>query len=885
MKQIKGILMMMAVGATMTIAQAGTNDGARTVFAHYMTCFSRSDDVYKREIALAQQYGIDGWVLNCGNWQKKDAETGEWVPNEGYVHSADAIFQVAKDMGSNFKLMMSPDGNPKSYIEGNHENQAIRYKDHPNLFHWEGRPVLSGWSGGLEKYKYARESFRKQGLDFCIVPSLGPSRYPMFSTADLMVRDVFEHPDYACDGAFHFACDGTTREMVLKNANMRFAAQQKNQIFMAGVCPAYNSSNLRDFHGVEGYIAQWKGIVNDQPELVEIVTWNDYAEDSFIMPSSAGWREKRLEVRNIMDRDEAFLDLTAYFSAAYKAGGRYPEIQQDKLYVCYRPRPKHLTREFNPDAKGWVDVRDEFLQIHADVQDCVYATAFLIDDAILSITQGAEVQSKLLKKGIASFKVPMIPGETPQFKLEREGKSIFDVSGRRQIVAEETERNSLNMTWHGIGRVWSQASVAGDAEYSFDNQSEDGKSTASVSHKDGVAWKLPSDFKPGSFNFRVKYRNVTDEEARYTFAVEVPWLDSQAPRYFPLILPLFLPSTKGAEREVSFLLTIPEGSTEIAIRQDSAAFTNRVDGVLVPMKGDYSDYGEAEIIGLSLVRNQPWEKPLPFGEMPELVSVPGGTFRMGANAKESDELPVRDVTLSAFAIGKYEITNKEFEQFMPEHRTHRTALSWRDREPVIYVSWREAAGYCNWLSRKKGLTPAYDETTWKVDRAADGFRLPTEAEWEYVASGRGENRIYPWGSEMPNKTLANVSSAEEVFSQSAIATQLTDGGTAIVGSYPEGVSRDGVMDLAGNVAEWCSDAYHYEPYSETVDPLDERPAKSPRATYRSIRGGSWGYYGLGQRVCDREFNNPSYPGYIYIGFRIALPEAGFKQLGSTEKGK
>ena len=92
-----------------------------------------------------------------------------------------------------------------------------------------------------------------------------------------------------------------------------------------------------------------------------------------------------------------------------------------------------------------------------------------------------------------------------------------------------------------------------------------------------------------------------------------------------------------------------------------------------------------------------------------------------------------------------------------------------------------------------------------------------------------------------------------------------------MGSYPEGASRDGVMDLAGNVAEWCSDVYHYEPCHETVDPLDERPPKSARATYRSIRGGSWGYYGMSQRVCDREFNSPRYPGYIYLGFRVVRP--------------
>ena len=97
-----------------------------------------------------------------------------------------------------------------------------------------------------------------------------------------------------------------------------------------------------------------------------------------------------------------------------------------------------------------------------------------------------------------------------------------------------------------------------------------------------------------------------------------------------------------------------------------------------------------------------------------------------------------------------------------------------------------------------------------------------------------------------------------------------------VGAYPAGASRDGAMDLAGNVAEWCSDWFQYYTKEPKTDPCQQSP--SP---YRSIRGSSWDYYGCPIEAADREFNNPKYPGYIYLGLRVVLPEAGWKKLNAA----
>ena len=150
--------------------------------------------------------------------------------------------------------------------------------------------------------------------------------------------------------------------------------------------------------------------------------------------------------------------------------------------------------------------------------------------------------------------------------------------------------------------------------------------------------------------------------------------------------------------------------------------------------------------------------------------------------------------------------------------------------------------------------------------------MPTEAEWEYAATGRGENRIYPWGNTPPKPELGNFA-LDKSLSIAAQRTSSVSGGVSIVGDYPIGASRDGIMDLAGNVAEWCSDYYNPYEASEQKDPCDQRP--SP---HRVIRGGSWGYYNFSQRCKDREFNNPGYPGYIYLGFRIAISADGYREM-------
>ena len=530
--------------AALGAAAGAATEGERTVFAHYMTCFAPSVTECKRQILLAQQYGIDGWALNCGNWKKKDPKTGEWKPHDGYVEKSARVFKAAEELGTGFKLFFSPDSNREHYEDGFHSDMLLSYKDHPNHFRFGGKPLLSGWGGGdrrNDKYNFARQQLAELGVpDVCLVPEFGASRDVMFASKDLSAYDVYAKPDFKCDGIFIFGCDNTSRELTEYLSNSRFAALKAGKIFMAGPCPAYNSSNLRDYHGLAGYASMWAAIANDQPELVEIVTWNDYAEDSGIHPAGVLGAHSR----TAYPRDDSFLDLTAWYSAAYKSGGVCPAIVQDKLYAAYRPRPMALSRVFMPDAQsgkqGWIDLKDTFLQIHDDVRDRVYATVVLTAPAEVTIRQkkgwfGGSTVTKLVDAGVHTIEADMVPGATPEFIVRRAGETVIETVGRRQIAERETERNSLTYGYNGFHRVWTGGAVAGAP-------------VCELKPDAAGAFVFPSDLKPGSYAFRVRYSNADEEESRFALETDIAWLKGMDGKTCPASFTLYLPPTGGDEK-------------------------------------------------------------------------------------------------------------------------------------------------------------------------------------------------------------------------------------------------------------------------------------------------------------------------------------------------
>ena len=868
------ILLMTCISKLYAEEQPAAPETPRRVLAHYMVCFSLSVDLIKQEMLLAQAHGLDGFAVDFGAWLERDGK------ETGYVPAMDRIFEAARQLDNGFQLLLTPEGSvypdPINIV-----HLVKRYYNHPNIWRHNGRVVLApygrnGWRDGE-----ALQILRDEGYDVLYVPFTTLGRHEMSLNFETALR-LFNGPEH--EGLWRFTTDCTPRGSRITNANMRRAAVFAGKLFMAGVPVHYNSANVRDYRGLQGYASVWEGIIHDRPEWVQIITWNDYNEDTNLMH----YKWKRMWDKQLYNRDGSYLDATAYWANWFKTG-LPPEIRQDKIFFAYRDRSRYHVMGWDPKKEEWVDHTMKnypFTQIHDDVRDFVYVTSFLTAPAELEVELGGSTHEFSPPAGVWHGELPMKPG-VPRFILRRNGETLIDVVGRRSIIEKETPQNSLMLNPQQFGRIWAGSAAYGPvtrirpAEGKLTEPAElreaGRRNAVFLPSKEGAALTLPiSNLSTGTYNIRFDYSNPNDYDARLTLFADGAFEDrSGVDRSDPTgeercRIPLWLPPTADGEWATSTLYwTLFEDTTQLRIE------CHRNDPPRQERQPGWNDTGEVYIDAVELVRVLPTEAaPARTEVWPEMVMIPGGTFTMGGEGGEPDELPAREVTLSTFAIAKYPITNEEFERFMPEHRGWRDGFSWRDREPLIYVGWRDAARYCNWLSKQNGLQQAYEEDgDWQIDRNANGFRLPTEAEWEYAATGRGENRKYPWGNETPVPMIHGNFESQAALDVPGVLRSTEAMGTTVVGSFPAGASRDGVMDMAGNVVEWCSNWYGYYPDKAQTDPLQTQPSHS-----RVLRGGSWGYYGLSQRSKDREFNSQSYPGYIYVGFRVALPEAGWNAL-------
>jgi len=243
-----------------------------------------------------------------------------------------------------------------------------------------------------------------------------------------------------------------------------------------------------------------------------------------------------------------------------------------------------------------------------------------------------------------------------------------------------------------------------------------------------------------------------------------------------------------------------------------------------------------------------------------MVRINGGTFTIGSSVNEDNhrdyEVQHR-VTVSSFYMGKYEVTQKEYQEVMGTNPSYHKG----DNLPVERINWYDAVNFCNRLSQKEGLTPAYTvrgtSVTWNYN--ANGYRLPTEAEWEYACRA---------GTTTPFNTGYNITTSQANYD----------------GNYPynnnvQGIYRDettpvdsfapnswGLYDMHGNVCEFCWDWYGSYPSDAQTDP------KGPSSgSYRVYRGGAYWWPAHGLRSASRASAEPSVQ-MVYWGFCLARNE-------------
>ncbi|MDH3469630.1 MAG: SUMF1/EgtB/PvdO family nonheme iron enzyme, partial [Gammaproteobacteria bacterium] len=330
----------------------------------------------------------------------------------------------------------------------------------------------------------------------------------------------------------------------------------------------------------------------------------------------------------------------------------------------------------------------------------------------------------------------------------------------------------------------------------------------------------------------------------------------------------------GAARGTgSMTLRLSSAPHRIEVRKSGYATWSRT---VTPRPG-YPQTVSASLRSLAEIERAKVEQTAKTASEQVLQRVEPGTFTMGSSradpGRRANEVLLPVTISQPYFIGVREVTNREFAEFRENHDSG-AAISMSmagNDNPVANVSWADAAEYCNWLSAREGLTPAYEEKFGKwvaIRPLTNGYRLPTEAEWVWAIryAGRPNATRFAWGDAMPPK--ANSGNFADRMAEGIVPTiipRYDDGfaATAPTGKFPP--NAIGIYDGSGNVAEWVNDYYTVPTPGITkpvVDPLGPEDGKS-----NVIRGSSWRHAGETElRLSYRDYGDSPRPD---VGFRIA----------------
>jgi formylglycine-generating enzyme required for sulfatase activity len=488
-------------------------------------------------------------------------------------------------------------------------------------------------------------------------------------------------------------------------------------------------------------------------------------------------------------------------------------------------------------ARHLTEVRE--LEVRGGGERQSLAATLTPDYALVSLRSdppGATV----LVDGVATSVTPAeLEIDSGEHELEARLAGYNAWSGRILVAANQAQQLPDLKLALADGRV-ELASIPGEASVSVDGEFR-GRTPLSLRLSPGRAHRVTLT-KPG-YETAARELSVAADSGRRLQVELTPQLGEIEVVTVPPNAEVFVGGERRGTTPTTLELTAVTQAIEIRL---SGFAPERAE--LTPRPG-YPQKLERTLVALNEASGGGFASQLRTAQRQELKLVPAGQFTMGSSRREigrrSNEnlRPVR--VTRAFYLGAREVTNAEFRAFKPDHNSgdfDGQSLN-GDDQPVVNVSWDEAAQYLNDLSVKDGLQPVYEPQAsgWAPVRPLrNGYRLPTEAEWEWAArfAGQEAGLRYPWGAEIPppdrSGNYADVAAARILPS---VLVTYNDGAavTAPVGQYS--ANAYGIFDLGGNVAEWVQDFYVPD-VVETTERVDD-PLGPAAARVHVIRGASW----------------------------------------------
>lgn len=398
-------------------AQCARATSPHYVFAHYMVCFPTYGATiagFEQEIQEAQAAGIDGFALDAGAYDD---------PTQPYYNTNIALmYNAAEQLGTGFKLFFSVEiTNTASVVD-----MISTYAARTNTFRYGSNVVVSTF--GQNATDWSNSVFvplMQRGISVFFIPYFWPNPVTELPSYQDGVNILNTYSN-VLGGLFYFGAAGLPSQLSACNSNYVLAVHQAAKIFMASVTPhywGYNQLSLGrryfEFDGGEGTVSQWQSIITNQPDWVEITTWNDFNESTYISPvTNPGQYEQQIQAP-VRYSHAGFLELSKQYIACYKTG-RQTALTNDALYYFYRTHSTNLVASNPSDAPvTW------FL---GDVADVIYNTVFLTAPAKLEVDSGTNSATYTLAAGLQQVRTPFAPG-VQSFILWRNGVEVLSTQG------------------------------------------------------------------------------------------------------------------------------------------------------------------------------------------------------------------------------------------------------------------------------------------------------------------------------------------------------------------------------------------------------------------------------------------------------------------------